>query len=53
MKITLTEKVKDGFATESRKYEFNLPAISALEINNIANLSEMTAQISKRVSTIK
>ena len=51
---SLTDKVKDGFATESRKYEFNLPAISAVEISNIVNnLSEMKAQISKRVSTIK
>jgi len=50
----LTEKVKDGFAAESRKYEFNLPSISAAEITNIvANLSEMKATISKRVSTIK
>jgi hypothetical protein len=51
---SLTEKVKDGFAAESRKYEFNLPAISAAEITNIVNsLSEMKATISKRVSTIK
>lgn len=51
---SLTEKVKDGFAAESRKYEFNLPAISACEINCIVNsLSEMKSAISKRVSTIK
>lgn len=50
---SLAEKAKEGFAAESRKYEFNLPAISAMEINNIvANLSEMKAKISKRVSTI-
>jgi len=50
----LLEKAKDGFATESRKYEFNLPAISAVEITNIVNnLSDMKAKISKRVSTIK
>ena len=50
----LTEKAKDGFAAESRKYQFNMPAISAAEIGNIvANLSEMKAKISKRVSTIK
>jgi len=50
----LAEKVKDGFATESRKYEFNMPGISAVEINNIvSSLSEMKAKISKRVSTIK
>jgi hypothetical protein len=51
---SLADKVKDGFAAESRKYEFNLPAISAAEITNIVNtLSEMKATISKRVSTIK
>ena len=51
---SLADKVKDGFAAESRKYEFNLPAISAAEITNIVNtLSEMKASISKRVSTIK
>jgi hypothetical protein len=50
----LTEKAKDGFAAESRKYQFNMPAISDIEIGNIvANLSEMKAKISKRVSTIK
>jgi hypothetical protein len=50
---SLADKVKDGFAAESRKYEFNLPAISAAEITNIVNsLSEMKATISKRVSTI-
>jgi hypothetical protein len=51
---SLADKVKDGFAAESRKYEFNLPAISAAEITNIVNsLSEMKTSISKRVSTIK
>jgi len=51
---SLAEKAKEGFATESRKYQFNMPAISAVEITNIVNsLSEMKAKISKRVSTIK
>jgi hypothetical protein len=51
---SLAERAKDGFATESKKYQFNMPAISAVEINNIVNsLSEMKAKISKRVSTIK
>ena len=51
---SLAEKAKEGFATESKKYEFNLPAISATEITNIVNsLSDMKAKISKRVSTIK
>ena len=51
---SLTEKVKDGFATEAKKYEFNLPHISASEINAIVNnLSEMKTQIKDRVVTIK
>jgi len=51
---SLAEKAKEGFAAESRKYEFNMPAISALEINAIvANLSEMKAKITNRVITIK
>jgi hypothetical protein len=51
---SLTEKVKEGFATEAKKYEFNLPQISASEINMIvANLSEMKTKIKDRVVTIK
>ena len=51
---SLAKKAKEGFAAESKKYEFNMPAISAAEITNIVNsLSEMKASISKRVSTIK
>jgi hypothetical protein len=51
---SLTEKVKDGFATETKKYEFNLPHISASEINTIvANLTDMKSKIKDRVVTIK
>jgi len=51
---SLAERAKEGFAAESKKYQFNMPAISAAEITNIVNsLSEMKAKISKRVSTIK
>ena len=51
---SLAEKAKEGFAAESKKYEFNMPAISATEITNIVNsLSQMKATISKRVSLIK
>ena len=51
---SLAEKAKEGFASESKKYEFNMPAMSALEINAIvANLSEMKAKITNRVITIK
>ena len=50
----LTEKAKDGFSIEAQKYEFNLPHISASEINMIvANLSEMKSRIKDRVVTIK
>lgn len=51
---SLAEKAKEGFATEAKKYEFNLPHISASEINTIvSNLSDMKATIKNRVSTIK
>jgi hypothetical protein len=51
---SLTEKVKEGFATEAKKYEFNMPHISASEINTIvSNLGEMKAMIKNRVNTIK
>lgn len=51
---SLTEKAKEGFATEAKKYEFNMPHISASEINTIvSNLGEMKAMIKNRVNTIK
>jgi len=51
---SLAEKAKEGFATESKKYEFNMPAISASEINTIvSNLNDMKAKIVNRVVTIK
>jgi hypothetical protein len=51
---SLTEKAKDGFSAEAKKYEFNLPHISASEINTIvANLSDMKSKIKDRVVTIK
>jgi len=51
---SLVEKAKEGFAVESKKYEFNMPSMSASEINNIVmSLSEMKSKITKRVSTIK
>ena len=51
---SLAEKAKEGFATESKKYEFNMPAISASEINTIvSNLSDMKTKIKDRVVTIK
>jgi hypothetical protein len=49
----LAEKAKDGFVAESKKYNFNIPSISAIEINNIVtSLEEMKNEISKRIVTI-
>jgi hypothetical protein len=49
----LSEKVKEGFAAESRKYDFNLPQISVEEINNIVlSLDDMKNEISKRVVSV-
>jgi hypothetical protein len=49
----LTEKVKDGFVAESKKYEFNIPNISTVEIKNIVeSLDEMKNEINKRVVSV-
>lgn len=49
----LSEKAKEGFATESKKHQFNIPSISSIEIDNIVmSLSEMKDKISKRVTTL-
>jgi hypothetical protein len=49
----LEEKVKAGFVAEAKKYDFNLPHISAAEIKNIvASLEDMKSEISGRVSNI-
>lgn len=46
----LTEKVKEGFAAESKKHTFNLPHISTNEIQKIVNnLEDMKKELSKRV----
>ena len=51
---SLAEKAQEGFATEAKKYQFNIPAISAREINNIvASLNEMKDKIKNRVNIIK
>ena len=50
---SLAEKAKEGFATEAKKYQFNMPTISSSEIESIVlSLSEMKEKISSRVSTI-
>lgn len=49
----LAEKAKNGFTAEAKKYEFNLPSISSVEINKIvASLDEMKNSISKRVVNV-
>jgi len=51
---SLEEKAKAGFTAEAGKYDFNLPNISTLEINNIVkSLNEMKSFITNRVSVIK
>ena len=51
---SLLERAKEGFAVETKKYEFNMPSISAKEINAIVlTLNEMKAKIATRVNTIK
>jgi hypothetical protein len=49
----LVEKVKEGFAAETKKYTFNLPSISVNEINTIVNsLDVMKKELSKRIVKI-
>lgn len=49
----LAEKVKEGFAAESKKYQFNLPHISTVEINRIVkDLDKMKEEMSNRVTVI-
>ena len=51
---SLTEKAKDGFVAETTKHQFNLPAMSTDNIQNIVrSLSKMKDAISKRVSVIE
>ena len=49
----LVEKAKEGFAAESKKYDFNLPALSTVDVINIVHsLDEIKQEISKRIITI-
>jgi len=49
----LTEKAKEGFTEERKKYDFNLPALSAVEIYTIVkSLDEIKQEISKRIVEI-
>ncbi len=49
----LEQKVKEGLSKEVKKYEFNLPDISTLEIKNIvASLEEIKGILSNRVISL-
>jgi hypothetical protein len=49
----LAEKAKEGFTAEAKKYDFNLPALSAVEMYTIVkSLDEIKQEISKRIVTI-
>ena len=46
----LSTKARDGFIAENKKYDFNLPALSAVEMYNIVrSLDDMKHEISKRI----
>ena len=49
----LANKAKDGFTAEAKKYDFNLPALSAVEVYTIVkSLDEIKNEISKRIVII-
>ena len=49
----LAEKAKEGFTAEAKKYDFNLPALSAVEVYTIVkNLDQIKQEISKRIVKI-
>jgi hypothetical protein len=49
----LAEKAKQGFTEERKKYDFNLPALSAVEVYTIVkSLDEIKQEISKRIVKI-
>jgi hypothetical protein len=49
----LAEKAKQGFTAEQKKYDFNVPAISAVEVYTIVkSLDEIKQEISKRIVEI-
>ena len=49
----LGTKARDGFIAEAKKYEFNLPALSAVEVLKIVkSLDEIKQEISKRIVNI-
>jgi hypothetical protein len=49
----LAQKAKEGFTAEAKKYDFNLPALSAVEVYTIVkSLDEIKQEISKRIVKI-
>jgi hypothetical protein len=49
----LAERVKGGFVIEATKHQFNIPAMTHSQIENIvASLEEMKYSISNRVNVI-
>jgi len=49
----LSTKAREGFIAEAKKYEFNLPALSAVEVLKIVkSLDEIRQEISKRIVNI-
>ena len=49
----LAEKAKEGFTAEAKKYDFNLPALSTVEVLSIVkSLDEIKQEISKRIVNI-
>jgi hypothetical protein len=49
----LGTKAREGFIAEAKKYEFNLPALSAVEVLKIVkSLDEIRQEISKRIVNI-
>ena len=49
----LAEKAKEGFTAEAKKHDFNLPALSAVEVYTIVkSLDEIKQEISKRIVEI-
>ena len=50
----LENKVKEGFAAETKKYEFNFSNLSSTQMRNIVDiLSEMNDKIKNRVNFIQ
>jgi hypothetical protein len=50
----LAEVAKQGFVTEASKHQFNIPAMTYSQIENIVSqLDDMRASVSKRVVSIK